>query len=89
MTLDEEKQMIERKKQVKRSNDRLMMLESMEKQRQEKMEKEIEFLHQQRLRKENELQQKRELAKQKKESNNRYREKLSQERINDPASPSS
>lgn len=48
MTLDEEKRLEEKKKQLRRSNDRLRMLETLERTRQEKMEKEIQRLEQDR-----------------------------------------
>lgn len=54
MTLDEEKQIAEKKKQVRRSNERLKMIETIERLRQEKMEKEIERLEQDRINKEKE-----------------------------------
>jgi hypothetical protein len=41
MTLDEEKKLEDKKKQLRRSNDRLRMLETLERTRQEKMELEI------------------------------------------------
>ena len=43
MTLDEEKRVTERRRQIRRSNDRLRMLENMERDRQEKIE--IELIH--------------------------------------------
>ena len=41
MTMDEEKQLEDKKKQLRRSNERLRMLETLERNRQEKIEKEI------------------------------------------------
>lgn len=38
LTLEEEKRINERKRQIRRSNERLKMLETMEKDRQDKME---------------------------------------------------
>lgn len=42
MTLEEEQRIAEKKKQLRRSNERLRMLETMEKARQEKVERELE-----------------------------------------------
>jgi hypothetical protein len=52
MTLEEEKKIEEKKKQLRRSNDRLRMLETLEKTRQEKMEQEISRLEQDRFKRE-------------------------------------
>ena len=41
MTLEEEKRNAERRRQIRRSNDRLRMLENMERERQEKLELEL------------------------------------------------
>ena len=46
MSLEEEKRVTERKRQIRRSNDRLRMLENMERERQEKMEVEIMRINQ-------------------------------------------
>jgi hypothetical protein len=50
MTLEEEKRAAERRRQIRRSNDRLRMLENMERDRQDKMEVEIHRINQEKLR---------------------------------------
>lgn len=50
MTLDEEKRAVERRRQIRRSNDRLRMLENMERDRQEKIELDIMRLNQEKAR---------------------------------------
>ena len=52
MTMDEEKQLEDKKKQLRRSNERLRMLETLERNRQEKIEKEISRIQQDRANKE-------------------------------------
>ncbi len=44
MTLEEEKREIERRRQIRRSNERLRMLENMERERQERFDIEINKL---------------------------------------------
>ena len=41
MTMEEEKRAVERRRQIRRSNERLHLLENMEKERQHKLEIEI------------------------------------------------
>lgn len=66
LTLEEEKRINERKRQIRRSNERLKMLETMERDRQEKMEQEIERINQEKVKREMEQQRKREALKQRK-----------------------
>jgi len=66
MTLDEEKRIKEKEKQLRRSNERLRMLETMERARQEKVERELETLMAEKARREQEDQRKREIIKQRK-----------------------
>lgn len=66
MTLDEEKRIKEKQKQLRRSNERLQMLETMEKARQEKVGKELESLMAEKARREQEDLRKREIIKQRK-----------------------
>jgi len=42
MSLEDEKRELERRRQIKRSNERLRMLENMERDRQEKLEYELQ-----------------------------------------------
>jgi len=69
MTMEEEKLIQEKRKQLRRSNDRLRMLESMEQARQEKVERELGQLMQEKQRKEQEVIRKREVIKQRKYMN--------------------
>ena len=66
LTLEEEQRIAEKKKQLRRSNERLRMLETMEKARQEKVERELEHLMADRARRELEDQRRREIIKQRK-----------------------
>lgn len=64
--MDEEKKIMEKKKQLRRSNDRLRMLENMERTRQEKIEQELEKLMNEKHQKEQEELRRREILKQRK-----------------------
>ncbi|CDW83905.1 UNKNOWN [Stylonychia lemnae] len=68
MTLDEEKKIQEKKKQLRRSNDRLKMLEQMEKDRQAKVEQELERLMNDKAKREAEELRKRDLIKLRKQA---------------------
>lgn len=50
MTLEEEKKAAERRRQIRRSNERLRMLENMERERHEKMEMELLKINQEKQR---------------------------------------
>ena len=54
MSLEEEKREQERRRQIKRSNERLRMLENMERDRQEKLEIELQRISQEKIRIQNE-----------------------------------
>jgi hypothetical protein len=69
MSLDDEKRIAEKKKQLRRSNDRLRMLESMEQSRKEKVEAELERLIIDKQRREHEELKKREIMKSKRQLN--------------------
>lgn len=69
MSLDEEKRIIEKKKQLRRSNDRLRIIEQMEQVRKEKVEAELAKLLNDKQRREEEELRKREILKQRKHVN--------------------
>ncbi len=50
MSLEEEKREQERRRQIKRSNERLRMLENMERERSEKLELELQRISQEKIR---------------------------------------
>lgn len=50
MSLEDEKRQQERKRQMRRSNERLRMLENMERERHEKVESELNRLNQEKIR---------------------------------------
>jgi hypothetical protein len=62
--MEQEKQLIEKKRQIRRSNERLKMIEEMEKQKQIRIEQEIEKLNEEKQRRDDLQMKKREMQKQ-------------------------